>query len=155
MDCIFEQRGASCMCSRIVGMCVWVPAGLKICKCCAGRQTPSCTISRHCRRNILRKTVPRLTSNVAIFLADLAGLTPDAWLVSQELERMEEVVGKVKADAKRSATDKAAALEEVSKLEALVAQLKQQQPQSKGLDESTDKVCCECDLQTIFWFFLM
>ncbi len=53
---------------------------------------------------------------------------------------MEAAVAKVKADAKRSDKEKSAALSEVAKLEALVAQLKQQKPQSRDLESSEDKV---------------
>ena len=51
---------------------------------------------------------------------------------------MEEAVSKVKSDAKRSADERATALAEVTKLEALVAQLKQSQ--SKSLGDGADKV---------------
>ncbi len=54
---------------------------------------------------------------------------------------MEAAVAKVKADAKRSDKEKSAALREVAKLEALVAQLKQQQkPQGRDLESSENKV---------------
>ena len=53
---------------------------------------------------------------------------------------MEAAVAKVKADAKRSDKEKSAALSEVTKLEALVAQLKQQKPQSRDQESSKDKV---------------
>ena len=62
----------------------------------------------------------------------------DGCLPAQELKGMEEAVSKVKSDAKRSADERAAALAEVTKLEALVAQLKQSQ--SKGLGDGADKV---------------
>lgn len=58
--------------------------------------------------------------------------------LAQELEGMEAAVAKIKEEARLNAEQKAAAVAEVSRLEALVAQLKQQP--SKGAAAADDRV---------------